>query len=146
MGAGHLTCLYFLYLCRMEVKGNNRTLYKAVLGTLRIIPMLLAFVCLMNTTLSYFGIDAPVLSYIGGVSVLPLVFLYLSSYAFRFCSYHRMFLHYVLLNWILNIVDYYIGIPVSDKNLFLMYLIVTCIFLFIILYLKMRCRNGCGNG
>jgi hypothetical protein len=82
--------------------------------------------------------EVPLLSYIGGVSVLPLLFLYLSSYAFGFCSYHRMFLHYVSLNWVLNIYDYYIGIPLSDKELLLMYLIITGIFLFLILYLHQK--------
>lgn len=54
------------------------------------------------------------LSYIGGISVIPLIFLYLASYMFRFCEYHRMFLHYIVFTWIINITDYYVGIPISD--------------------------------
>ena len=120
---------------------EERRLYKSVIVAIRIIPMLLAAVALLNTVLSYFGIDAPILSYIGGVSLFPLVFLYLSSYAFRFCEYHRMFLHYVSVNWILNIYDYYIGIPVSEKGIFMLYTIITCIFLFLILYYHQKCRK-----
>ena len=120
---------------------EERKLYKSVIVTIRVIPMLLAAVAVLNTTLSYFGIDAPILSYIGGVSLFPLVFLYLSSYAFRFCEYHRMFLHYVAANWILNIYDYYIGIPVSEKELFMLYAILTCIFLFLILYYHQKCKK-----
>ena len=52
------------------------------------------------------------LSYIGGISVIPLVFLYLASYMFRFCEYHRMFLHYIVFTWIINITDDYVGIPI----------------------------------
>lgn len=125
----------------MEENGNIKRLHKLLLVTLKVIPMLLALVCLLNTVLSYAGIDLVVLSYIGGVSILPLVFLYISSYAFRFCEYHRMFLHYVAVNWILNIYDYYVGIPLSDRNLFAMYLIITCVFLFIILYLYLKTRK-----
>lgn len=125
----------------MEENGNIKSLHKLLLVTLKVIPMLLALVCLLNTVLSYAGIDLVVLSYIGGVSVLPLVFLYISSYAFRFCEYHRMFLHYVVVNWILNIYDYYVGIPLSDRNLLAMYLIITCVFLFIILYLYLKTRK-----
>lgn len=127
----------FLYLYTVE----ERRLYKLVVAVIRIIPMLLAAVALLNTVMSYFGIDAPILSYIGGVSLFPLVFLYLSSYAFRFCEYHRMFLHYVSVNWILNIYDYYIGIPVSEKGIFMLYAIITCIFLFLILYYHQKCRK-----
>lgn len=118
----------------MEENTNIKTLHKLLLITLKVIPMLLALICLLNTTLSYFGIDLVLFSYIGGVSVLPLLFLYISSYAFKFCEYHRMFLHYITLNWLLNIYDYYVGIPLSDRNLLAMYLIITCIFLFLILY------------
>lgn len=122
----------------MEENTNTKSLHKLLLVTLKVIPMLLALICLLNTTLSYFGIDLVVLSFIGGVSVLPLIFLYISSYAFRFCEYHRMFLHYVTINWLLNIYDYYIGIPLSDRNLLAMYLIITCVFLFLILYFHQK--------
>lgn len=125
----------------MEESVNIKSLHKLLLVTLKVIPMILALLCLLNTALSYFGIDLVVISYIGGVSILPLLFLYISSYAFRFCEYHRMFLHYVTLNWILNIYDYYVGIPLSDRNLLAMYLMITCVFLFVTLYLYLKSRK-----
>ena len=118
----------------------NYSLHKWVLLTLKVIPMLLAAIALLNTILSYWDIDIPLLSYLGGVSLFPLIFLYLSSYAFKFCACHRMFLHYVSVTWILNIIDYYIGIPVSNKELFLLYMILSGMFLFIILYLHLTKR------
>lgn len=127
----------FLYICIMEEK----KLHKIEIIAIRIIPMLLALIALLNTLLSCFDIDVPLLSYIGGISLLPLIFLYLSSYTFKFCSYHRMFLHYVSVNWVLNIYDYYIGISVSDKELLIMYAVVTYIFLFLILYFHQKCRK-----
>ena len=137
----NITYLYFLYLCGVEENTYIKGLHKLLLLTLKVIPMLLALVCLLNTTLSYFEIDLVILSYIGGVSILPLIFLYLSSYAFRFCEYHRMFLHYVTLNWVINIYDYYIGVPLSDRNMLALYLIITCVFLFVILYLYLKSRK-----
>ena len=120
----------------------NYSLRKLVLLILKIIPMLLAFIALLNTLLSYWDIDIPLLSYLGGVSLFPLVFLYLASYAFKFCSCHRTFLHYISVTWILNITDYYIGIPVSNKELFMLYMIVACIFLFILLYVHQQHKKG----
>ena len=125
----------------MEESIKIKSLHKLLLVTLKVIPMLLALLYLLNTTLSYFEIDLEIISYIGGVSVLPLLFLYIASYAFRFCEYHRMFLHYVTINWILNIYDYYIGIPLSDRNLLAMYLMITCVFIFITLYLYLKSRK-----
>jgi hypothetical protein len=116
-------------------------LHNLEIKVIKVIPMLLALTALLNTLLSYFYMEVPLLSYIGGVSILPLLFLYLSSYSFNFCEYHRMFLHYVTLTWVLNIIDYYWGIPVSDKNLFLLYMIIAGIFLFVILYLYLKSRK-----
>ena len=117
---------------------KSKTLYKIELSLIKTTPMILALIALLNTILSYFYIDIPLLSYLGGVSVLSIIFLYISSIVFRFCAYHRMFIHYITINWILNIVDYYIGIPVSDKAMFLIYMSITGIIMFITLYLKLR--------
>lgn len=100
--------------------------------------MLLALTTLLNQILSYFGIDLEVLGYLGGVSLLPMIFLYLASYCFQFCNYHRMFLHYVVVCDILTLIDYYIGIPVSALLMLLIYLSIAGIALFIILYLHQK--------
>lgn len=114
----------------------SKFLYKIELYLLKVIPMIMAALHLASTTLFYFGIDLEILSYIGGVSFLTLGFLYLSSYVFKFCEYHRMFLHYVVVTNIISIYDAYIGIPVSDGTLFIINTSIAGIFLFIILYLK----------
>ena len=93
---------------------RSKLLYKIELRLLKIIPMILAFTALLNSILSYFNIDLYILSYIGGISIFTMIFLYLSSYVFKFCEYHRMFLHYVVVTWIINTIDYYIGIPIND--------------------------------
>lgn len=118
--------------------GLNKSFYKLELYLIKIIPMLFAGMSLLNTTLSYFDIDAPIISYIASVSILTLVFMYLSSIVFKFCIYHRMFIHYTTINWILNIIDYYIGIPLSNRDLFISYMSLTGIFMFLILYLKFK--------
>lgn len=120
---------------------SRRNLYKCEALALKVLPMLIVFVCLLNTTLSCFGIDLQVLSYIGGVSFLPLAFLYLSSYVFKFCEYHRMFLHYTVITNIINIYDYYVGVPVSTRGLLCIHAIITAICLFLILYLYVRCHK-----
>lgn len=122
----------------VEERLKSKYLYKIELYSIKTIPVILAALCLLNMILSYFYIDVPLLSYIGGNSLFTLAFLYLSSVIFRFCTYHRMFIHYIALNWVLNIIDYYIGIPLSNKDLFLMYIVITGIFMFIILHLHLK--------
>ena len=114
---------------------RSKLLYKIELRLLKIIPMILAFTALLNSILSYFNIDLYILSYIGGISIFTMIFLYLSSYVFKFCEYHRMFLHYVVVTWVINTIDYYIGIPINDLEYLCLQMIIAGISLFIILLL-----------
>ena len=125
----------------MGAEGNslrNKSLYKIELYLLKVMPMLLAAIYLINTVLSYYDIVLPALSYIGGLSFIPLLFMYISSYVFRFCSYHRMFLHYIVINDLINLTDYYYTLPMSDWELFILHMSIAGISLFIILYLYVK--------
>lgn len=125
---------------------RSKTLYKIEIGLLKIIPMILAGIYLSNTILSYFlDIDLIILSYIGGISLLPLMFLYLSSYVFRFCIYHRVFLHYITINEIILILDTHIGLPISDLEYFCLQMSVFGISLFLFLYLYVKSNKGPTN-
>lgn len=88
--------------------------------------------------LDFFGKDSSVFSFVGGVSLLPLIFLYLASYVFRFCEYHRMFLHYVVANNALTYADYYIGLPIDNATLFMAHIFLIGVFLFLVLYFYRR--------
>lgn len=131
----------------VEESLRSKSLYKIFLILIKIIPMFMAFLCLLNTVLSCFGIDLVILSYIGSTSISTLLFMYLASYIFKFCKYHRMFIHYLGLTWIINILDYYIGIPISTRNILLLYFIISGIFLFLILYfyVKTNKKPSCIN-
>lgn len=123
----------------VEESLRSKTLYKIEIGLLKIIPMVLAGIYLSNTILSYFlDIDLIILSYIGGVSLLPLIFLYLSSYVFRFCIYHRVFLHYITLNELILTLDTHIGLPISDLEYFCLQMSIFGISLFLFLYLYVK--------
>ena len=117
---------------------RSKNLYKVTLVLLKVIPMLLAFCYVLNTTLYVFGIDSYILSHIAGMSLLPMIFLYITSCVFQFCKYHRMFLHYVVLNDIINILDVYFGENISDWTYISIHLILLFVCLMIILYLYKR--------
>lgn len=120
----------------------NKVLYKICLIMIKAIPMCIAFVYLLNTLLSYFDIDLPILSTIGGTSILTLLLLYVLSITFKFCLYHRMFLHYILIENIITYVDYYTkGTLCTDRELFVLHSIIASICLFVILILKFKCKK-----
>lgn len=122
-----------------EERLKSKFLYKAMLISVRIIPIIISGIYVLNTVLSYMGIDWEGFSYI--VQFLFIGFTYIASLTLRFCRYHRVFIHYIALTLLLNIVDYHWGLPLSDRNLFLMYMIITGVTLFIALYLHQKCRK-----
>lgn len=114
-------------------KSRRSNLHKLLLLVLKYIPMVIALCYMLNTM---FYIEP--LSNIAGVSLLTWVFLYLASVVFEFCSYHRMLLWYILIDDILNIVDYYWNIPISTDNLIRIHNILVGITLFIVLILYVK--------
>lgn len=114
-------------------KSRRSNLHKLLLLVLKYIPMVIALCYMLNTM---FYIEP--LSNIAGVSLLTWVFLYLASVVFEFCSYYRIFLWYILIDDILNIVDYYWNIPISTDNLIRIHNILVGITLFIVLILYVK--------
>ena len=112
---------------------RRSSFHKLLLLVLKYIPTVIALCYMLNTM---FYIEP--LSNIAGVSLLTWVFLYLASGVFEFCSYHRMFLWYILIDDILNIVDYYWNIPISTDNLIRIHNILVGITLFIVLILYVK--------
>ena len=119
----------------VEERLARKRLYKVTIGVLKIIPMLLSFCVVLNMFFDFFGIDSGIISTIGGISFIPLLFIYLASFAFGFCRYHRMFLHYIVANNVLTMADYYVGLPVDNVSLFMVHIFLVGLFLFLILYL-----------
>ena len=97
----------------MEEKLRKRK-YKIFLLFLKFLPMLCALGYLLNTTLfAIFDIDAPILSNLCGLSLLPILFIYGAAEVFEFCNYHKMFIYYIGIMFLIDTFDYYIGIPLK---------------------------------
>lgn len=112
------------------------SLYKIELVIIKALPFLLAVLYLITTILDYFGINSTIVNYIAMFCLY--LFLYITSYVFKFCVYHRMPLHYIVLINVLSIYDVYIGIPLDNFRLFPMYAIITCIFIFLTVYFYVK--------
>lgn len=115
--------------------------HKILLLILKFIPMVTALCYMLNVLLALFGIDAGFLSHICGMSLLPWLFILVATFVFRFCIYHRMFLYYILASDVVNIIDYYIGIPLSTANMIMVHFVLISVFLFLILYLYVKHRK-----
>lgn len=114
----------------------NRRTSKIFRIYLKVIPTIIGILYFINAILSYLGCNIKIINYL--VFYLLIGFLYLASYLLKFCEYHRMFLHLAVVIHIINLYDYYIGIPVSDFDIMILYSIITLIFMFIAIYLKLK--------
>lgn len=116
----------------------NKRMYKLELIYVKYVPILIALITLIDVILYYFDIDFELINYIAGTSFLTMIPMYISSYVYKFCEYHRMFLHYIVVNKVVMMIDLYIGIPLGDFMLLVLYLIIAGIFAFLALYLHQK--------
>lgn len=123
----------------------NKILYKIYLVSLKIIPFILAILYLANTLCSNLGYDIIYFSIIGGMSILPIIYFYLSSYVFRFCEYHRLPLHYILLSDGISWYDYTYTIPITNRAFLGLNLALFGIFVLLFIYLRKKCCNQYKN-
>jgi hypothetical protein len=125
----------------------SKALYKSTLVLLKVLPMIMAFSYLVMFVLANTIESLVIVPHIIGTVIAPLVFLYLTSYVFKFCAFHRLFIHYYTFVELLNVTDYYIRIPISDKAITILHDSVTIIFLilavvtYIIKYKKDKCAE-----
>lgn len=120
-----------------KLKPNlKRSLHKLSLYSLKIIPIVLAVLYLVGTLLDIFGIKVIILNYI--MFFIIYSFLYIASYMFSFCEYHRVFLHYIVVTNLIKVYDCYIGIPFTNFGMLQIYLILMVIALFVALYLYVK--------
>lgn len=127
---------------KKEEKYINKSLYKIELALIKSIPYLISVLYMLNSILSYFGIDTNIISHIGGLSLLVFIFLYVSSFAFKFCIYHRLPLYYILICDIINYYDYYVGIPINNKGLLILHLILIAMFILSLVYFKFKSHES----
>lgn len=116
----------------------NKRMYKLELICVKYVPILIALITLIDVILYYFDIDFELINYIAGTSFLTMIPMYISSYVYKFCEYRRMFLHYIVVNKVVMMIDLYIGIPLGDFMLLVLYLIIAGIFAFLALYLHQK--------
>lgn len=123
-----------------SLRKNN---YKIFLLITKYLPYLISFCYMLNTLLSLCGIDIYILSIIASMGMLTTIYMLSTSIVFKYCLYHRLPIYYVIVNDVINWIDWTIGIPIDDK----WFIIISILLMFItivsstILYLKEKKRK-----
>lgn len=109
---------------RQEERLRSKLLYKILLTTIKYTPIVILLTEVNYSILAYLCINTSWLSFIGSVSLVNLVYLYVASYVFRFCYLYRLSLHSIVLTNVLALIDTLVGIPISDLNILRVYLVI----------------------
>lgn len=130
-----------------ETTLKSKYLYKLTLATIKLLPMIMVVSYILMFILANTIEAFVIIPHILGTVIAPLVLLYLISYLFRYCYFHRMFIHYYAFVEILNVTDYYVRIPISDKAISLLHDSVSVIFIIsvIVIYIIKFKKEECGN-
>lgn len=101
----------------MKIKISSKTLYKWEIESTKKTPIIIVLMYIIYAIFSYYGYEIEEFSFIGGASLLLLGKEYLSSFTYKLCTHHRMFIYYVFIQIIIQYIDLKIGgIPVSDRS------------------------------
>lgn len=103
---------------------------------LKVLPIILAITSFANCFLAYLGFQFKIYAHI--FFFLIISFIYVASYVLKFCEYHRISLHYIVIIYIINCYDYYVGIPINYIELFMMYSMITFLAIIVGIYLKLK--------
>ena len=87
---------------------------------------------------SFISEDLMILLSVGGVGFIPLIFLYISSYVFKFCEWHRMPLHYLTIVQIICLMDYYFVFPISLLGILTIHVFLFVLLISLIIYFKCK--------
>lgn len=109
---------------------------KVILLLLKIVPCVGAVCCASNSMLAYFGFNLEFLGYI--MTAVFIIAWYALARYFRFCSFFFILLFYIISCEALNTIDYLIGIPVSDKAMFVLHVSLFGFYTLLYTYLHVR--------
>ncbi len=120
-----------------KLKQNNHKLF---LLSLKLLPPIMAVGCFLSTVFQYFYIEEIITTELCFAGILPILFLVFTSYVFKFCEYHRIYLYYIILNEVMNIINYNVELNITDTVFIRIHIIVFFIatLLTTILYLYGR--------
>ena len=110
---------------------------KLFLILIKFIPVIQLAGMLLNNTLYCFDVIklcSYITDFVLGNSVITTFLLFVCSYLFNFCKWHRLIITANFINLMIANYDALFGIPISNLQLLCSYYIVAAIFMIISVY------------
>lgn len=112
-------------------------LRKLLILLIKYIPIIQMVGMLFNNIIYYFNINNTItytLDFIIGNSIITTILLYICSYIFKFCKWHRIIITANLINIFIAQIDIIFYIPISDLVLLITYYIISVIAIIVATY------------
>ena len=113
----------------MEEQNINHRQHKLMLFILKTIPAVMALSYFFNVFCAFLGVGFQIATHYVGLFLAPMMFLYISSYVFKFCEYHRWYIHYLVVAEFVTLTDWYFKIPVSNATMCYIQFGIAAVFL-----------------
>ena len=116
----------------------NKSLYKVFLTSLKYIPHLIGTLYYLYTILNLY-LNVSFINYIINLSILPLLYILISSFVFKFCIIHRIPIYYILILNLINIIWDTNSIMIKKSYVVVIYTILyLTIYVFPIIYKNIK--------
>ena len=113
----------------------NKTFYKIFLITLKYLPHLIGTLYFIYAILSMY-LDVYFTNYIISLSILPLLYILISSFVFKFCTTHRLPMYYILCINVINICLSNIEILIRKEIMIVIYTTLYIVIYVIPIFIK----------
>lgn len=116
----------------------NKSLYKVFLTSLKYIPHLIGTLYYLYAMLNLY-LNVSFINYIINLSILPLLYILISSFVFKFCIIHRIPIYYILILNLINIIWDTNSIMIKKSYVVVIYTILyITIYVFPIIYKNIK--------
>lgn len=126
---------------------HSKSVYKITVKLLKLLPMIMVLSYFIMLGLSFVADRYVVIPHVLGTVIAPLVFIYLISYVFRYCTFHRLFIHYYVFIQLLNVIGHYHWLPTDGETTTLIHdgvtivFIITATIMYVIKFRKAECTR-----
>ena len=120
---------------------KNKQIYKILLVIIKYLPIILFGIQTFLLGMNYMGIVLPVMTCIGGSSLIFMATLLIISKVFRFCYLYRIPIWGNIIIGMITILRISGYIPISLISLYRLYAIIVSIVILLFIIIKYKNRN-----
>lgn len=128
-----------------ETPLKSKEMYKTTLILLKVLPIIMVIAYFLMLVCFYHFPTLMVVPHLLGTVGAPLAFIYITSYVFRFCAFHRIFIHYYAFINVLNVTHHYFANKLNYDLVTFLHETGTIIFLVsaVIMYIHKYKKDKC---